>query len=182
MLLHKQGCTGPSCFNCSNGSKDSRKQCIPAETHQSQQRYDKRVFNADLRKDICRCRLTEARARQEGFTINVGEFTTMDRHPGSPEQARYRSSLSSKCSGVILGAQISGGDSVGEMINIASLAIQKGMTATELNTFQVATHPLLSASPIAYPINAASYERYRTELQAPQRGLNLKVPLYFVLY
>ena len=52
------------------------------------------------------------------------------------------------------------------MINIASLAIQKGMTATELNTFQVATHPLLSASPIAYPINAASMNAIAPELQS----------------
>lgn len=72
--------------------------------------------------------------------------------------------------GRILGAQVSGGDTVGEMINIASLAIQKGMTATELNTFQVATHPLLSASPIAYPINAASMNAMHSpELQTSQR-------------
>lgn len=55
-----------------------------------------------------------------------------------------------------MGAQISGGDSIGEMINIMSVAIQQKMTAADLNTFQVATHPLLTASPIAYPINAAA--------------------------
>jgi hypothetical protein len=55
-----------------------------------------------------------------------------------------------------LGAQVSGGNSVAEIINILSLAIQKDITATELNTFQTATHPLVSASPIAYPINAAA--------------------------
>ena len=27
--------------------------------------------------------ITEARAKAEGFSINIGEFTTMDRHPGS---------------------------------------------------------------------------------------------------
>ena len=117
--------------------------------------------------------LTEARARQEGFTINVGEFTTMDRHPGSlPGTSTVQIKLIfSKCSGVILGAQISGGDSVGEMINIASLAIQKGMTATELNTFQVATHPLLSASPIAYPINAASMNAIAQNCRHLNEGL-----------
>ena len=117
--------------------------------------------------------LTEARARQEGFTINVGEFTTMDRHPGSlPGTSTVQIKLIfSKCSGVILGAQISGGDSVGEMINILSLAIQKGMTATELNTFQVATHPLLSASPIAYPINAASMNAIAQNCRHLNEGL-----------
>jgi NADPH-dependent 2,4-dienoyl-CoA reductase/sulfur reductase-like enzyme len=102
--------------------------------------------------------LTEARAKQEGFSIMVGDFATMDHHPGSLPGAQQLNIklIFSKCSGVILGAQISGGDTVAEMINTLSLAIQKGATATELNTFQVATHPLVSASPIAYPINAAS--------------------------
>ncbi|TCO75190.1 FAD-dependent oxidoreductase [Marinisporobacter balticus] len=102
--------------------------------------------------------MTEAKAREEGFSIMIGEFSTFDKHPGSlPNTKKINIKLIfSKCSGVILGAQISGGDSVGEMINILSLAIQKGITASELNTFQVATHPLVSASPVAYPINEAS--------------------------
>ena len=102
--------------------------------------------------------LTEKRALEEGFTIMVGNFVTTSRHPGSlPGTVKINIKLIfSKCSGIILGAQISGDDSTGEMINILSLAIQKGMTATELNTFQVATHPLISASPIMYPINAAA--------------------------
>lgn len=102
--------------------------------------------------------ITEARAKEEGFCIMTGDFTTMDHHPGSlpGTQKIYTKLIFSKCSGIILGAQVSGGDSAGEMINILSLAIQKGITATELNTFQVATHPLISASPIAYPINAAA--------------------------
>jgi NADH oxidase (H2O2-forming) len=108
--------------------------------------------------------ITEARAKQEGFCIMTGEFNTMDRHPGSlpGTQKVYIKLIFSKCSGIILGAQAAGGDSVGEMINILSLAIQKGITATELNTFQVATHPLISASPIAYPINAAAMNAIAT--------------------
>ena len=117
--------------------------------------------------------ITEARAKAEGFSINIGEFTTMDRHPGSlPGTSTIKIKLIfSKCSGVILGAQVSGGDTVGEMINIASLAIQKGMTATELNTFQVATHPLLSASPIVYPINAASMNAIAQNCRHLNEGL-----------
>ncbi len=102
--------------------------------------------------------ITKSRADQEGFSVITGEFTTMDKHPGSlPGTQKINIQLMfAKCSGIILGAQISGGDTVGEMINILSLAIQKGVTATELNTLQVATHPLISSSPIAYPINAAA--------------------------
>ncbi|WP_207652371.1 hypothetical protein [Clostridium sp. BL-8] len=43
-------------------------------------------------------------------------------------------------------------------IKILSLAIQKGLTANELNTFQVATHLLLTTSPITYLINAAALD------------------------
>ncbi len=102
--------------------------------------------------------ITETRTDEEGFITIKGEFSTMDKHPGILPGSKKISIklIFSKCSGVILGGQISGGDSVGEMINTISMAIQKEMTAPELNTFQVATHPLLSATPIAYPINAAA--------------------------
>ena len=102
--------------------------------------------------------LTEASATKEGFTLLTGAFKTLDRHPGSlPDAQEINIKLIfSRCSGIILGAQVSGGNSVAEIINILSLAIQKDITATELNTFQTATHPLVSASPIAYPINAAA--------------------------
>ena len=108
--------------------------------------------------------LTEAKARQEGFSLMIGEFKTMDRHPGSlPDaQAVNIKLIFSRCSGVILGAQISGGNTVAEIINILSLAIQKNTTATELNTFQAATHPLVSPSPITYPINAAAMNAIAT--------------------
>jgi NADPH-dependent 2,4-dienoyl-CoA reductase/sulfur reductase-like enzyme len=104
--------------------------------------------------------LTESRATQEGFQIVVGNYSTMDKHPGSLPNAKKTviKLIFSRCSGVLLGAQIRGGDGVGEMINVLSLAIQKGLTAAELNTFQVATHPLLTASPVAYPINAAALD------------------------
>lgn len=119
--------------------------------------------------------ITETRANQEGFNTMIGEFMTMDRHPGSlPGMKKINIKLIfSKCSGIILGAQISGGDSVGEMINILSLAIQKGITATELNTFQVATHPLISASPIAYPINAAAMNAIASNCAHLNEGLEI---------
>ncbi|NMB41609.1 MAG: FAD-dependent oxidoreductase [Firmicutes bacterium] len=108
--------------------------------------------------------LTETRAKQEGFSLMVGEFKTMDRHPGTLPGAQEINIklIFSKCSGIILGAQISGGDTVSEINNILSLAIQKDTTATELNTFQAATHPLVSPSPIAYPINAAAMNAIAT--------------------
>jgi len=111
-------------------------------------------------KSFAAAGLTERRAIEEGFEIVVGKVTTMDKHPGSlPGTNKLDLSLIfAKTSGVLVGTQISGGDSVGEIINILSLAIQKGLTANELNTFQVATHPLLTASLVNYPINAAALD------------------------
>lgn len=108
--------------------------------------------------------LTENRAKEEGFSVMTGEFTTIDRHPGSlPDANEVNIKLIfSKCSGIVLGAQIYGGNSAAEMINILSLAIQKDITATELNLFQTATHPLVTSSPIVYPINAAAMNAIAT--------------------
>ncbi|WP_027399404.1 FAD-dependent oxidoreductase [Anaerovorax odorimutans] len=102
--------------------------------------------------------LTEKQAIENNFEYVIGEFNVMDKHPGSLPNTKkiHMKLIFSKYSGIILGGQISGGDTVGEMINIISLAVQQGMTAADLNTFQVATHPLLTASPIAYPINGAA--------------------------
>ncbi|NCC70861.1 hypothetical protein EOM09_04720 [bacterium] len=102
--------------------------------------------------------LTEKQCRENDFEIVTGTFSVMDRHPGMLPGANMVNIklIFSGYSGVVMGAQISGGDSVGEMINVMGVAIQQGMTAADLNTFQVATHPLLTASPIAYPINAAA--------------------------
>jgi NADH oxidase (H2O2-forming) len=111
-------------------------------------------------KTLASAGIGERRALEEGFEIVVGKFATMDKHPGSlPGSAKIELKLIFvKTSGVLIGAQIIGGESIGEMINILSLAIQKGLTANELNTFQTATHPLVTASPIAYPINAAALD------------------------
>ncbi len=119
--------------------------------------------------------ITEARTEEEGFVTMIGEFTAMDKHPAAlPGSQKIAIKLIfSKCSGVLLGGQISGGDSVGEMINVVSLAIQKGMTAAELNTFQVATHPWVTASPISYPINSASMNAVATNCKHLNEGLEI---------
>ncbi len=110
--------------------------------------------------------ITERRAQEEGFAITIGRFTTMDRHPGSlPGSSKLEMKLIfAKHSGIIIGAQVYGSDSAGEIINILGLAILKAMTASELNTFQVATHPLLTSSPITYPINAAALDALSKEM------------------
>ncbi|NJE47051.1 pyridine nucleotide-disulfide oxidoreductase [Thermococcus sp. GR7] len=102
--------------------------------------------------------LTEEAARREGFEVIVGYGKGPDRHPAKfPDTSMVTAKLIfSRDRGAILGAQIAGGKSVGEMINILALAIQKRLTASELYTLQIATHPLLTASPVGYQIVKAA--------------------------
>lgn len=102
--------------------------------------------------------LTEKQARAEGFRITVGQNSGVDHHPAMlPNTSKQTVKLVfSKGSGVILGAQIIGGDSTGEMINILGLAIQKNMTASELAMMQYGTQPKLTAGPGNYPIVLAA--------------------------
>lgn len=50
-----------------------------------------------------------------------------------------------------------GGYSVGELVNMVSGMILNQMTDMDIDTLQIGTHPLLTASPVAYPlINATA--------------------------
>jgi NADH oxidase (H2O2-forming) len=102
--------------------------------------------------------LTETMARQRGYDVVCGVVETPNRHPaGMPGAAPMRVKLVfEKHSRVLLGGQIRGSLSVGEMINAVAACVQKRMTAEDIAMFQMGTHPALTASPIAYPlVNAA---------------------------
>ncbi|MDP8206568.1 MAG: FAD-dependent oxidoreductase [Candidatus Electryonea clarkiae] len=103
--------------------------------------------------------LTELEAKELGIHYFTGEHDSVDRHPGKLPGATkiHIKLLFARYSHVLLGAQIRGGDSVGELVNMISVMIQKRMTDMEIDTIQIGTHPLLTSSPIAYPvINATS--------------------------
>ena len=102
--------------------------------------------------------LTEDVARCEGFDIVVGDFEGIDKHPGSlPETNMQKVKLiAAKDSGIILGGEVVGGPSAGELTNIIGLAIQNKMTINCLLTSQIGTHPLVTAPPTAYPIIKAA--------------------------
>ena len=56
----------------------------------------------------------------------------------------------------LIGGYVRGGSSAGELANTISACIQKKMTADDIATFQLGTHPAVTASPIAYQlVNAA---------------------------
>lgn len=106
--------------------------------------------------------LTEKTARDEGFEIIVSNVDGVDKHPASlPGACKGKVKLIfSKQSGIILGGQVSCGMSCAQMINIIGVAIQKRMSATELETLQVATHPYLTSAPTMFPIVLAAQEVY----------------------
>jgi pyruvate/2-oxoglutarate dehydrogenase complex dihydrolipoamide dehydrogenase (E3) component len=102
--------------------------------------------------------MTERAAREAGFDIVVGEASSPNRHPaGMPGVDDVSVKLVfSRESRTVLGGQILGGSSVGEAINIIGATIQMRMRADDIATFQVGTHPALTASPIAYQITNAA--------------------------
>lgn len=102
--------------------------------------------------------LTEEKAKEMNMDYIVGNATAPDRHPGKLPGASkiFLKLVFSRYSHTILGAQIYGGDSVGEMVNMFSVMILNKMTDMDIDNLQIGTHPLLCASPIAYPaINAS---------------------------
>lgn len=102
--------------------------------------------------------LTERYAKKEGFDVITGSFTGMDRHPGKFADAHSQTVklVVSKDSGVILGGEVIGGSSVGELINVIGFIIQGGMSLTNLLVSQIGTQPMLTASPAAYPLIKAA--------------------------
>ncbi len=102
----------------------------------------------------------EKNAADAGVDFTSAKFSSPDRHPGSlPGVADLTVKLyASPVDGSILGGEAWGGKSVGEIINIISMAIQKSITVYELVSFQIGTHPLLTSSPVVNPIIRAAEE------------------------
>jgi NADH oxidase (H2O2-forming) len=116
-------------------------------------------FSTVLNQQAYACAgLTETQAKKMGYQIVVGQAEAINRHPGSmPGAAMMKVKLVFNTTNqVLLGGQIVGALSSGELINALSVMITKQFTADEVATFQAGTHPALTASPIAYPlVNAA---------------------------
>lgn len=101
--------------------------------------------------------ITEKRAKCEGFNIVSGTFKGMDRHPGKLNNPHYQSvKLVASKSGLILGGEVIGGVSAGELTNVLGFVIQNKMTISDLLCSQIGTQPMLTASPAAYPMIKAA--------------------------
>lgn len=104
--------------------------------------------------------VTENQAKKVGLDYTVGIAKAKDRHPGLlPDASDMTVKLVfSTYSHNLLGSQIMGGNSVGELINMLSVMILNKMTDMDIDTMQIGTHPLLTASPIAYPVINATVD------------------------
>jgi NADPH-dependent 2,4-dienoyl-CoA reductase/sulfur reductase-like enzyme len=96
----------------------------------------------------------------KAFNIDMvsSEFADFDRHPGSFDDT---SSLTvklyaSKSGGSIIGGEVWGGKSTGEIINLIGMAIQKKVTVYEMVSYQIGTHPLLTSAPTKYVLIKAA--------------------------
>lgn len=102
--------------------------------------------------------LSESTAKKEGLHVVCGTAAGPDRHPGSmPGSADAKLKLVfCREKGLLVGGGASGGDSIGELMNVIGACIQHAVTAYDIALFQMGTHPALTASPIAYQlVNAA---------------------------
>lgn len=102
--------------------------------------------------------LTETMARKRGYDVVAVSVQGPNRHPGiMPGAANTKVKMVfERNSGVILGGQVMGDTTAGEIINAISACVQSRMTAEHIAMFQIGTHPALTASPIAYHmVNAA---------------------------
>lgn len=102
--------------------------------------------------------ITEKRAAEEEVSVVTGFFEGVDHHPGNlPETHKQLVKLIvAKYSGVIIGGEVIGGISAGELTNVIGLAIQNRMSVNSLLISQIGTHPCLTASPAGYPLIKAA--------------------------
>jgi len=102
--------------------------------------------------------LTEAQAIAEGFDVVSGTFEAPDRHPGClPGMHKQLVKLIvAKDSGVVIGGEVIGGPSAGELTNILGFIIQNKMNLNAVLTAQIGTQPMLTASPAVYPLTKAA--------------------------
>ena len=98
--------------------------------------------------------LTQSQAELKGYDVVTGESEAVNRHPACmPGAAQLAVKLLFEAgSQILIGGQVTGAKSGGELINAISACIHRRMTADDIATFQTGTHPALTASPISYQL------------------------------
>lgn len=106
--------------------------------------------------------LTEATAREIGFEVFTGISRLPDHHPATMPDTHevFCRLVFDANSERLLGGQVIGGPTTGELLNIIGVAIQLHATASDLASFQFGSQPRLTAP--VHPIVAATGEALRT--------------------
>ncbi|MGC9199765.1 MAG: NAD(P)/FAD-dependent oxidoreductase [Acidobacteriaceae bacterium] len=105
--------------------------------------------------------LTQHQAESEGFPILVGEARLPDHHPASMPNTQeiYCRVIFAADSLQLLGAQVLGGATTGELVNTMGLAIQMRVTAPDIASMQFGSQPRLT--PSLHPLVAATGDALR---------------------
>ncbi|MGM0432065.1 MAG: FAD-dependent oxidoreductase [Spirochaetota bacterium] len=102
--------------------------------------------------------VTESKAVREGYDFVAASFTGVDTHPGNLSHSHKQTVkliAAAEC-GVILGGEVYGGLSAGELTNAIGFLIQNRVTIRTLLTMQIGTQPILTGSPAGYPLIKAA--------------------------
>ncbi|MCP4612679.1 MAG: FAD-dependent oxidoreductase [Planctomycetes bacterium] len=101
---------------------------------------------------------TERDAKKMKFNVVTATYEGVDKHPRNLPGTHVQSVklIVARDSGVILGGEVIGGASTGELTNLIGFAIQNRMTVNSVLIGQVGTHSLLTAAPIVYPLIRAA--------------------------
>jgi pyruvate/2-oxoglutarate dehydrogenase complex dihydrolipoamide dehydrogenase (E3) component len=104
--------------------------------------------------------LTEAAAKKLGLEVLPVKVEAVNRHPANlPGAAKITlKAVFAKGDLRLVGVQMAGPEAVGEAINYAAAAIQQHLTAYDIVKMNYATQPLLTASPLTYPLQLAALQ------------------------
>ncbi|OPX37475.1 MAG: pyridine nucleotide-disulfide oxidoreductase [Desulfobacteraceae bacterium 4484_190.2] len=102
--------------------------------------------------------VTEDLANERGFDYVTGTFEGVDKHPGTLPGTHQQivKLIVARESGILIGGEVIGAASTGELINLIGFAIQNRMSVISVLTAQIGTHPLLTGPPTAYPLIKAA--------------------------
>ncbi len=102
--------------------------------------------------------ITESQAKENKIDYMVGIFEGVDRHPKTLAEPHKQivKLIVSRESGIIIGGEVIGGLSTGELVNQIGLLVQYRVHISGLLTTYVGTHPLLTAPPTSYPVIKAA--------------------------
>jgi NADPH-dependent 2,4-dienoyl-CoA reductase/sulfur reductase-like enzyme len=111
--------------------------------------------------------LTEFMARNLGLDVLPVKVEAVNRHPAAlPGGGKIQlKALFLKSDLRLVGVQIAGPEPVGELINYAGAVIQQGLSAYDIVKMNFATQPLLTASPLAYPLQLAALQAIKIAMQ-----------------